>query len=56
MTLVVKELYCSVNHGGSKTEKTSIGPVKQIFQASKAIISLPSNLNKCFGCSKEPSH
>ena len=36
---------------------TTIGPVKQFFFEHKnAIIFLPSNLNKCFGRSKEPSH
>ena len=33
-----------------------IGAVKQIFERKNVIIFLPSNLNICFGCSKEPSH
>ena len=35
----------------------TIGPVKsRIFEGKNAIIFLPSDLNLCFGCSKEPSH
>ena len=32
-----------------------LGHVK-IFEHKIVIIFLPSNLNICFGCSKEPSH
>ena len=34
----------------------SIGPDKDSFAPKIAFISLPINLNMCFGCSKELSH
>ena len=51
--------YTKVHYQGRKHFEPcylGIHPNKEIYERKIVIISLPINLNMCFGCSKEPSH
>ena len=58
MDLTTRKRVFGVSEKGSNqpTPLQSIGPVKKNNLRKIVIIFLSIRLNKCFGCSKEPSH